>query len=170
MLALLQFYFQLCFLKNAPQDAPFSKSMYYFGLLAYYFVGVFLTSLSQALFVAMVVSLIQTGLLVFLTNILLWVRKTPERYEQTMTALTISGAIIGIAAMPIMSMVGSLGGENIASIVWFILILWEAVVIGHIYRHAMEIAFMGGLGIAFIYMYLSFAVTLRLMKIIAAPF
>jgi len=43
------------------------------------------------------------------------------------------------------------------------------VVVGHIYRHSMDISLPGGLGISLVYMYLSFAITLRLLKIVAAP-
>ena len=170
MLTMLQFYVQLCFLKKTPQDAPYSKSLYYFAIAAYYFIGVLIISLTQAWFVAFVMSLLQLGLLMFLTNILLWVWKAHERYEQTMTALTMSGAIVGLIAIPIMSSLGTSEDQLVAPMIWFVLILWEAVIIGHIYRHAMEISLPGGLGIAFVYMYLSFAVTLRLMKIVAAPF
>ena len=167
----LQFYVQLCFLKEAPQDAPYSKSLFYFGIAAYYIVGVIITTFTQTLGVALVMALIQTAILIFLTNLLLWVRKTPERYEQTLSALTISGAIIGIAAMPVIMLLNSSGvsEEGFVSLLWVLLIIWETVVVGHIYRHSMDISLPGGLGISLVYMYLSFAITLRLLKIVAAP-
>jgi len=171
MLVMLQFYVQLCFLKAAPQDAPYSKALFYFGLMSYYLVGVIITSLSQTIVVAVIMSAIQVGLLVFLTNLLLWIRKTPERYEQTMSGLTLTGAIIGLAALPVMALLTGVGvdDQSIASFLWVMLVAWETIVIAHIFRHSLEISFLGGLGISLIYMYLSFAVTLRLMKIIAAP-
>lgn len=171
MLSMLQFYVRLCFLKVAPQDAPFSKASLYLGLTAYYILGVIFTTLSQTFVVGLIMSAIQLALLVFLTNLLLWVRKTPERYEQTLSALTLSGAFIGLIALPIILMIGGSVSDagSIASVFWVLLIAWEAVVLGHIFRHSLDISFPGGLGISFIYMYLSFAITLRLMKIIAAP-
>lgn len=171
MLRLLQFYFQLCFLKVAPQNAPYSKPLLYFGIASYYLVGVIITSFTQTVGVAMVMSLIQTTILIFLTNLLLWVRKTPERYEQTLSALTISGAIIGVVAIPVIALLNSTGmdSEGFASLLWVTLIAWETLVVGHIYRHSMDISLPGGLGISLVYMYLSFAITLRLLKIVAAP-
>jgi len=171
MLRWLQFYVQLCFLKEAPQDAPYSKSLFYFGIAAYYVVGVIITTFTQTIVVSLVMSAIQTAILIFLTNLLLWVRKTPERYEQTMSALTLSGAIIGLAALPVIILMTNAGadGEGFASLMWVVLIFWETVVVGHIFRHSMDISLPGGLGISLIYMYLSFAITLRLLKIIAAP-
>ena len=169
MLHWLQFYVRLCFLKEAPQDAPYSKNFLYFGIVAYYIVGVLITSFTQTFGVSLVMSLIQTAILIFLTNLLLWIRKSPERYEQTLSALTYSGAIIGIAAFPVIAMITSADGEGFASMFWVLLIGWETIVVAHIYRHSMDITLPGGLGISLVYMYLSFAITLRLLKIVAAP-
>ena len=170
MLPWMHFYIRLCFLKEAPQDAPYSKTFLYFGIITYYLVGVLITSFTQSWGVSVVMSLIQTAILMFLTNLLLWIRKSPERYEQTLSALTFSGAIIGIAALPVITMLTSVGGEEgFASLLWVVLILWETLVVAHIYRHSMDITLPGGLGISLVYMYLSFAITLRLLKIIAAP-
>lgn len=170
MLRWLHFYVRLCFLKEAPQDAPYSKNFLYFGIVTYYLVGVLITSFTQSWGVSVVMSFIQTAILMFLTNLLLWVRKSPERYEQTLSALTFTGAIIGIIALPVITMLTSTGdGEGFASLLWVVLIIWETVVVAHIYRHSMDITLPGGLGISLVYMYLSFAITLRLLKIIAAP-
>jgi len=172
MLHWLHFYVRLCFLKEVPQDAPYSKSLLYTGIFAFYCVGVAFTSLSQAFIVGLIMPILQIALLIFLTNLILWIRKTPERYEQTITALSFCGAIIGVITVVILSYVVSLGdsGESIMTVLGSILILWVTVVFGHIFYHAMEVTFFGGLGVSMIYMYLSFAVILRLMKIIAAPF
>jgi len=134
-------------------------------------VGVVLTSFTQAVGVAIALSLIQTLLVAFVTNLLLWIRKTPERFKQTISALTMSGAMIGVVALPILMLFSNTGDESsfLFSTIWLLLIVWETVIVGHIVRHAMEIPFLAGLGAALIYMYLSFAVTLRLSKIIAAP-
>ena len=167
---MLQFYIQLCFLKKAPQDAPFSKTLLKIGVVTYFFVGVMLTSFNQTIAVSFVMSFIQMAILIFLTNLLLWIRKTPERFEQTLTALAWTGAIIGIVALPVIMMLSSNPGDaGLSSLLWVVLIIWETAVIGHIYRHSMDISFPGGIGISFVYMYLSFAITLRIVKIFAAP-
>ncbi len=173
MIRWIKFYVELCFLKVAPQDAPTSMSVYYTSVIAYFLVGAFVISLNQTMLTGLFLSGLQTALLMFLANLVLWIRKTPERFYQTMTALCATGAIIGLVALPVMSMLAASGTGvdsntiSLGFLVWLVLILWESVVIGHILRHAMDISMVAGLAGSFIYMYLSFAITVRILKIMS---
>jgi len=178
MLHYIKFYLQLCFLKVAPQDAPASKNAFYVSIFSYFVVGTLVVSQEQGTTVGLFLSAVQTALLIFLANLALWIRKTPERYHQTMTALCATGAIIGLIALPIMIFLA--GGEtgvtatgtdtdafSLAYLSWLVLMLWEAYVVAHIIKHAMDIPLVAALAGAFIYLYLSFAITLRVLKVIA---
>ena len=172
----LRFYYDLCLLKAAPQDAPGSKNAFYTALFVYLTIGTFITSFSQGLVVSVIVALLQAIIFIFITNLIMWVKKTPERFFQTVTALMGSGALLALVAIPVVYLGTSTtpGVEQSApvSFLWMISILilvWETVVIGNILRHAMEIPLLAGVGVALIYMYLSFAVTLRIVKVTSFP-
>ena len=174
MIRWLKFYSELCFLKVAPQDAPSSSNAYYISVVSYFLVGAFVISVNQSMLTGLFLSGIQTALLMFLANLVLWIKKTPERYHQTMTALCSTGAIIGLIALPIMSYIATSGTAGVDSdslsfgfLVWLVLILWETIVIAHILKHSMDIPMIAGLSASFVYMYLSFAITLRILKVMS---
>ena len=170
----LRFYFDLCLLKAAPQDAPASKSAFYTTIFAYIVLGTFLTSFNQSLLPSIIVALLQTALFVFVTNLIMWIKKTPERFIQTVTALLGTGVFIATFAIPIV-VLGTSSPEGVEtqspiSFLWMlsvVLIVWETVVIAHILHHAMVIPKLAAYGAALIYMYLSFTVTIRILKVMS---
>jgi len=183
MFRYIKFYTQLCFLKVAPQDAPSSSNAFYISVFSYFLVGAFIISLEQSMMTGLFLSGVQTALLMFLANLALWIKKTPERYHQTMTALCATGAIIGIIALPLMAFLATNGASgaggatgpagtdtdtiSFAYLVWLVLLLWESYVVAHILKFAMEIPLMAALAGAFIYLYLSFTITLRVLKVMS---
>lgn len=168
MINWIKFFIQLCLLKAAPQDAPSSKSVLYLSVTFYFLVGLFITLQTQEWVQSIVTASIQTGLIIFITNLILWIRKTPERFTQAMTALMGTGAVIGLVALPILNLITNTGGtESSASILWIVLIVWETAVMGHILRHTMDLPFIAGIGMALVYMYMSFAITLRILKVMS---
>jgi len=170
----LRFYFDLCLLKAAPQDAPSSKNAFYASIFLYIAIGTFITTFSHALLPAILVASLQAALFIFVTNLIMWIRKTPERFIQAITSLMGSGVFIAVLAIPII-MLGTSGPEGVEmsapdAFLWMlsvVLIVWETVIIAHILKHAMEIPRMAALGVALIYMYLSFTITIRILKVMS---
>ena len=107
MIQWLRFFINLSLLKIAPQDATSSKSVFYLATFAYFLVGVLIVSLYQSMVHAIIISAIQTILLLFLTNLILWMKKTPERYVQAAISLTGSGTFISLVALPVVSLITS---------------------------------------------------------------
>jgi len=169
MIRWFRFFVDLSFLKVAPQDAPQSTFVFYLSIFFYFLIGTLITAQTQDFLPAIVTAGIQSILIIFLTNLILWIKKTPERFAQTVTALTGTGTFIGIIALPILVMITTSGSEegSIASLLWLVLIIWETAVIGHIFRHSMDIPLIAGLGVALIYLYLSIAITVRLLKVMS---
>lgn len=165
----LKFFIELCFLRAAPQDAPASKYVQYLAILMYWTFGTVLLLNNYALLSSTLVATVQTVLVLFLVHIALWIRNKPERIGQTVTALMGSGALIVVAAFPLFSWMNWLGSEysQIYLVIWLLLLIWETVVTGHILRHAISLPFAAGLGIALIFMYLTFAITVRFVKILS---
>jgi hypothetical protein len=167
----LAFFIEVAALRAAPQDAPASRSMYYTSIFLYWLLGTIILLFDRTYGQAVIVSIIQTGLMLFLSHLGLWIRKLPERQLQTITALTGSGSIILLVAIPVIGWAAQTPeGSNLTQIIlmiWIALLIWETVVVGHVYRHALDIPFVAGLGLALVLMYLSFAVTFRIVKIMA---
>ena len=165
----LRYFWKVSTLKQGPGDAPFSKSALYLSTLACWFIGMLVLLNGQPLFLASLLSAIQVGILIFLTQIALWIAKTPERLAQTITAMMGAGTVIAIAALPVVLMLRQ--SEDFLAIAangsWLLLIAWEALVIAHVLKHALDTNFIAGLGISLIYMYMSFAITVRLIKVIS---
>ena len=97
-------------------------------------------------------------------------KKTPERYVQAAISLTGSGTFISLVALPVVSLITSNTNAGvIVSLVWVALVVWETAVIGHIFRHALDVPFISGLGVAIVYMYISFMISVKVLKLLAMP-
>jgi len=169
MIRWLRFYLDVCLLKASPQDAPSSTSIQYLTILAYWAAGVVLTSLNQTFLAAIFIALVQTILVLFFINLSLWIRKFPDRIIQTVTAFTGSGFIISLVALPVIFMLSQadVTSNVIYSLFWVTLVIWETVVVANIFRHALEIPLYASMGVALILMYMSFAITLRFLKLMS---
>ncbi len=171
MLRWIRFFIDLCLLKAAPQEAPQSLVMRNLSILAFWSVGVVITLFGQSLLQSVLLATVQTVLLLFLTQLALWIRKFPERSVQTITALMGAETVITLVAIPVLIWLSDpqTTVQTVLNVVWVLLIAWEAVVTAHILRHALELPFLAGLGIAMIFIYMSFAITLRIMRVMAMP-
>jgi hypothetical protein len=169
MLQWLTFFFKISRLQSSPQDAPLSQSAQYLAIASYWLLGVVIISVSQSVIAAMFLSAVQTGLLIFFTNVSLWIRKTPERITQTITALSGTGALIAAISLPFIFTMsqGATEASIMFNIVWLVLVVWETAVIAHILRSAMDIHIVAAAGMAMVFLYLSTAITFRLMRVIA---
>ncbi len=162
-------FINLCKLKTGPQDLPLSRELMYVSVFAYWLMGVVLTLVNQTFGQAVFLSLVQTIILVFICKIVLWIAKKPERSLQTLTALAGSGALIALLAWPLLMWMGQaeITGEHPLAILWLLLVIWETVVIGHIFRHALEIPFLAGIGVALVFVYMTFTVTVRFLRVMS---
>lgn len=165
----LLYFFNVCRLKAAPQDAPLSRSVFFLTITLFWASGALTLLFAQPLIEAALLSAVETAILVFLTNLALWIRNTPERITQSITALAGSGTILAFISMPFMAMVGdaNLNIDSLVNVIWIGLMIWETLIVAHVLRHAMDVPFLAGLGISLIFLYLSFAITLRFLKLIA---
>jgi hypothetical protein len=89
------------------------------------------------------------------------------RLIQTLTALSGTGTLLGLIALPVMQLLSS-GQEAgqpflLAGMLWLLLFGWNLLVMAHIMRHALSVNFPVAIGIAMLY-------TLVAMQIINALF
>jgi hypothetical protein len=151
--ALIKFFVELCLLRRPPQDLPASETLLGLVLIADLAVGLlvgitaglsWLTSLLQG--VAEIL-LMMTALYVALTQL-----KRRARFLQSATALLGSGALLGLVAIPPLSLNPTGSQESdLAALGAFLLlglVIWGLLVTAHILRHAFSITLGQGAAIA----------------------
>lgn len=152
----------LLLLRRGPQDMPAGTSVLY-GAAAAYCSLLFLQSrmiatAGHAIFQALVATL---ALAVY-ARTLVRLRGYPNRVVQTLSALFASGAAITLlmlgptlAVAPFFVALGQAGSaaqlpqpSPVAMLAYIVIGFWGIAVSAHIYRHALETAFLVGLGAA----------------------
>jgi hypothetical protein len=149
---------EICVLKRKPQDLPVSGL--FLGLCAVtYTISSFLLAYAyQDLNNSLTVALIDIGLMMMITWLLLVISRKPGRWVQTSTALLGTGTIFSLLASPIyysFSIPGTDASGNVllTFMVW-ILIVWNVIVMAHILRHALSVSFVMGVFVALGYVFI----------------
>jgi hypothetical protein len=157
MFELLKLFFDICLLKKGPQDIPGFDSLFRLLILVHMTISFIVLRLSidetEAMWqivVEVILIFVMTGALLFFTNQL-------SRFQQTASALLGTGAVISFFAIPAMATLVTQGTE-LAFFAVILLMIWHWAVTGHIFSQALEQSFSFGLGIAFIYILVSYQV------------
>lgn len=163
---LLQRYLDICLLRAGPQDLPASTVLLWLSLLAYFAVGMVMSVQNLDVARATLLVSLDLALLAALLFALLWSRNAMSRYLQTLTALLGTGAILELVVLPILSwQQEGLGDETIspmlmiASLLLWIWLLWDLLVIGHILRHTLSTRLLIGVLLGVVYLFISYSVT-----------
>lgn len=163
---LLRRYVEICLLRAAPQDLPASLFLLGLSLAAYFIVGVGISLRNLDLPAAAALVVLDTALLAGLLFLLLWVRDLPNRYLQTITALLGTGVILELIAWPLLAwqqqaMVDNAAttGLVVSSLLLWVWLFWNLMVIGHILRHALSTLLPVGVGLGLLYMFISFSIS-----------
>jgi len=160
MNALLKYFVDLCLMRAAPQDLPASGTLLKVTIAANLLVSLLL-SLSMQLETAP--TLLQGALEIALLLALLWLVLNltghNERFIQAASAAMGSSALLGIAALPLVSLAGSSNEDLalLAGLSMLALVIWSIVVLGHILRHALDIRHSQGVLAALAYTFASYA-------------
>jgi len=150
-------FFDICRLRKYPQDIPQSNALFYACLVCYLLASVILALLSMPASTAIASSLIEMTLVMIFTYALLQIRARTARWLQTMTAILGTGIIINLFALPLYyaSLHGNEGGvlQGVVVLFFFVLVIWNIVIMGHIFKHALEISMSIGVVIAISYLW-----------------
>lgn len=158
MFNLIELIFNICVFKKAPQDLPHSINLLKILVIANIFVNFLQSSMSINWLNALLKAAISVLLLIGFSWICLFFSRKLSRFYQTTGALLGTDALIGLFAMPVIAtaMLGQAG--LLAFLVMNALIIWYWIVTGHIMRNALEQSFSFSLGLAFLYLLLSYQV------------
>jgi len=169
MFSWLQFFFRLCLLKVAPQEAPSTQFVQSISFFAFWLSSSLFFLLLQNFTVSVILGLIQVLLISFLLQLGLWITNTPERSVQARTALFGSGATLLFILVPVLSWLIQMNSETnyIFSLVGVFAMIWSILVLGNILHHTFDIQKLAGIGIAIVYIFMTFAITLRILKVLA---
>lgn len=160
MRALLMVFVDLCRLRAAPQDLPYSRFLMLLCIGSYALVGLGVASLDQNTALALLSTAVDTSLLLALAWLGLWVRDYRTRTLQTITALTGTGTLFGLLGWPLIAWLQQIGENTPSSLALLLLalIIWNMAVIGNILRHALDLPLWLGTGVALLYVYTSLRV------------
>ncbi|MEE4295481.1 MAG: hypothetical protein V2J20_02555 [Wenzhouxiangella sp.] len=157
MVTLIQRLLGIAMLRLGPQDLPAGPSVLLATLAIYMLAAAFSLSLGSPSGSPTTILLLATGLPMILTWVVLRLGKKTSRWEQTLSALYGTSALLTLLSLPLNLQSGS---EPMPPVVLLSLVifLWSFAVDAHIWRHALDTNFAQGLAVAMIMFLISFGV------------
>jgi hypothetical protein len=169
MQALIWFFFELALLRRGPQDLPVSLVL----LLLFALGSIAIGALNgQEIFGGLrpaaganVLDLLLTMVMLF---VLLQLKGTPERWQQTTTAFLGIGLLAGLVMLVIGALSNALNVPGLSVFADVVLAIWLHVVLGHVLRHAIDIPLMAGVIIVLAYTMMAFNLIIMVFPIAAS--
>lgn len=160
---------EICLLRRGPQDLPDSMVLLAIALVAHTLMSIVLSAVTMDVLDALLAGIIDTLLVSILTGLLLYLHRLKARIVQTITAMTGTGAIITLVAIPLFTWLHGVqqsgAGNPIAALLVLVLIAWSLGVSGHILRHALSIPYVLGIVIAFAFFWISHSIFSSLFSV-----
>jgi hypothetical protein len=141
---LLRAWLDMCWLRATPQQVPASPWLLGLALAFYGLVGIVVALPGAGWSKALLLTVLDLAVLVGLTALVLRVTDKRPRFNQTLSALAGSGALLGLLVLPLVLAVSD-PVPAWAGLLWLLVLFWSLAVRGHILRHALEIPFGMGL-------------------------
>jgi len=158
--SLIQFFFELCLLRRAPQDLPASWALLGVTLVADLLMGMlFAISAGLPAGLGLAQSLMDVAFMLVLLYGALYLLERLPRFRQSATALLGSGALLQlVASVPLGLLPPGEEGRAPAgmSLLLLVLVLWSILVTGHIVRHTFGLRLAQGIAIAVLYSFFAY--------------
>lgn len=153
-------------LRKGPQDLPAVQTPVLVSLIAYFSLNFLLLRSGLPAAQAMLHAFLACGVLVLYTHFLLRWRQLGVRFMQTLLALLLTGIVLGLltvgpmrALTPFLEAVATAESESeilVQPPAWAVLMyavvgLWHLVVMGHIFRHALDTTLGRGILLTLLY-------------------
>ena len=151
MKALLNTAVELCLLRLGPQQLPASPILLQVSLILNLLVGVLvMMAAKEGLAEAVAESLFEVALMLGVLYMGLKSYNKLRRFNQTASALLISGLLLGLLSLPLVSW-NHRSQSAESSLLLLLLIFWSILVLGHILRHAFSVPLNVGIAIGVAY-------------------
>lgn len=144
--------------KRGPQDIPASRPLLALMFAIYLATTAGLTALAVDWPMAIKATLVDAVVMPVFVLAVLWLRNFTERCLQTLTAMAGVGALFSLAAIPPFMITAGMPASSLsalASMLVLVLFFWNVLVLGHILRHALALAFPAGVLVALAYVAVS---------------
>ena len=153
---------EICFFRRAPQDLPNSIILLAIMLVAHTVTSILLNAVVLDGWRPLLAGLTDTLLVSILTGSILYLHGFTARIAQTLSAMTGTGAIISVVAIPLFTWHAGAqqsGSANpLAALLVFGIIAWSLAVSGHILRHALSVPYVLGILVAVAFYGVSYTV------------
>jgi hypothetical protein len=159
MVDLIRLFFDICLLKKAPQNLPYSINLLKILAIINIAINFLLMRMSVYWFNALLKAAIGVLLITGFSWISLFFSRKLARFCQTTCALLGADALIDFFALPVIATMALNQGGLLAFWVMIALIIWHWLITGHIIRNALEQNFSFSLGLAFLYLVVSYQIT-----------
>lgn len=159
---LFNLFLDICLFRKGPKDVPASAALLKVCLLAYGLSGLLVLILSTPAPVAILQVLLDLVLLSGLLHLALILRRHPQRFEQALSALTGTGALMAVLALPLMSWIVHPSSDSIVELpltLLLALMVWSIAIMAHILRQTFETSVWAGVLYALGYTFLSWTLT-----------
>jgi hypothetical protein len=150
---LIKIFVGIFFLRAKPQDVPASSALLLLSIVLVIVSGVVsMFSTVGELTQGIVVSLLDVALTFAMVTVILKVMNLSSRLTQTATAIFGTGVIVNLVSLPVVwlwsSGFGSSGFRLLGGLLYFVLLVWSLVIMGHILRHSFNLHLSSGILIA----------------------
>jgi len=159
---LIRLFLEICLFRKGPQDAPASTMLLRLVLVAYFLVGVVLTTLETPWLEAIAQVLLEGAMLLGFVWVSLLAAGKLGRWLQTLISMLGTDALISGIAIPLEAVLLANPQAGILRLLLLLLMLWHIAVLAHILRHALSQTLAVGLGLAFVYVAFSVQVLVML--------
>jgi hypothetical protein len=130
-----------------------------FAVTCYAIISVLVLSMSYGMLAGSQVALVELLLLTAFIFVLLYLTGKTGRLIQTLSAMTGTGSLLGVFALPLVFFSAPVKADTplpaLLSVAWLLLLLWNLLVSAHIMRHALSSSFSIGAGVSLLYMLIS---------------
>jgi hypothetical protein len=156
MFEIAKLFLDICLLKKAPQDVPYSVWFFRMTVAIYAFTSFLVMYLSTGWWDALLQVLVGIVIIITVTFIILLLASKIARFYQTATALLGTDAMINFFATPALATIITGRAAGISNLILFGLMIWQWLISGHIFRNALSASFPFGLGVAVLYIVISY--------------
>ncbi len=157
-------FIDICLLKAGPQDIPASAWLMKLTLMFYFFIAVLSQLMEYSLLVSLAAGVAELIWLLLFVNILLSLRGFKARFNQTVTALAGTGALVSIIALPLVLLASDINPENMTAVqsgimmLIMVVLLWILMITAHIFRHSAEVKAGAAVALTVVYTILTMVV------------
>jgi len=150
---LLKLFINICLLRAKPQDVPASSALMLLMLLAAIVTGVpAIIGSVDGLAPALMIGLLDVALILILLRVFLTIIGLSARLLQTATALFGTGVIINLLSIPVQMLLDVSAefsaAQFLGALLYFALLMWSLLIMGHILRHSFKLQLSSGVLIA----------------------